>query len=44
MQLMQKKVQLIELKEYSSDAGFGDESGTGFEDAVEEAVATTEDF
>ena len=39
-----KKVQIIELKEYSSDAGFGDESGTGFEDAVEEAVATTEDF
>ena len=39
-----KKVQIIELKEYSSDAGFADESGTGFEDATDEVVTTTEDF
>lgn len=39
-----KKVQIIELKEYSSDAGFSDESGSGFADTTEESVATTEDF
>jgi len=39
-----KKVQIIELKEYSNDAGFADESGSGFADTTEESVATTEDF
>ncbi|MBT7685136.1 MAG: hypothetical protein HN669_06140 [Candidatus Marinimicrobia bacterium] len=40
-----KKVQLIELKEYSGgDDAFGDESGSGFEDSDDTAVNTDEDF